>query len=270
MTLVAPGVDVTACVTAPFESSVSAWPAASVAPPRTIFLNVARVPELSGRMISTIASSGPPTSFQLVVLPVQMSVACCVVRFVTPVTSVLVTMIQPCLRTGWSTNALASGDASLLNASTSEFPIWNAPAETCVRPVPEPPPCTSMAEPAQPASYDSLAASTTGCMAVEPPAMTLPCWQSLTGISIALPAGDGDAASDSAALCAAALGPEVLGFVVALPVPPHAATSTPTASVAPANRNGLFTTCSLLCPVTTSVTVRGERQRRVRVVLTLC
>ena len=47
MTLVEPGVAVTAAVTAPFESSVRAWPLASVAPPRTICLNTARVPELA-------------------------------------------------------------------------------------------------------------------------------------------------------------------------------------------------------------------------------
>ena len=45
MTLVRPGVAWTAVVTAPFESSVRAWPVASSAPPRTIFLNVARVPD---------------------------------------------------------------------------------------------------------------------------------------------------------------------------------------------------------------------------------
>jgi hypothetical protein len=62
-------------------------------------LNVARVPDEAGRMIRTIAWSGPPTCFQFVVTPVQMSVACWVVRFVTPVTLSLVTMIQPCRAT---------------------------------------------------------------------------------------------------------------------------------------------------------------------------
>ena len=46
---------------------------ASFAPPSTIGLNVARVPDEAGRRIRTIGMSGPPTSFQLVVLPVQMS-----------------------------------------------------------------------------------------------------------------------------------------------------------------------------------------------------
>src|SRR5674476_1694574 len=83
MTLVAPGVPSTAVVTAPFESSVSAWPEASAAPPSTIFLNVARVPDDAGRRIRTIFMSGPPTSFQFVVTPVQIFVAWSVVRFVT-------------------------------------------------------------------------------------------------------------------------------------------------------------------------------------------
>jgi len=46
MTLTAPLVLVTAVVTAPLESSVRVWPpVASVAPPRTSFLKVERVPE---------------------------------------------------------------------------------------------------------------------------------------------------------------------------------------------------------------------------------
>jgi hypothetical protein len=138
MTLVEPGVVDTAVTTAPLESSVSAWPVASVAPPSTIFLKVARVPDDSGRRMSTIGSSGPPTSFQFRVLPVQMSVACWLVRPFTLVTSGLTTMIQPCLATMWSTRPVMFLDSAV----TSELPIWTAPWLTCVRPVPEPPPWT--------------------------------------------------------------------------------------------------------------------------------
>ena len=74
-----------------------------------------------------MGSSGPPTSFQFVVLPVQMSVACWLVRPFTPVTSLLTTMIQPCFATTWSTRADASGDCSFSAALTSELPIWTAP-----------------------------------------------------------------------------------------------------------------------------------------------
>ena len=119
---------VTAAGTAPLESSVRVWPPVSSATLlRTIFLNVARVPEEAGRRITTIGISGPPTAFQFVVLPVQMSAAWAVVRFVTPVTPLLVTMIQPCLATMWSTRASASGVASFEAARTSLAPIWTAP-----------------------------------------------------------------------------------------------------------------------------------------------
>src|SRR6476659_1428348 len=84
MTLVEPGVDLTACATAPFESSWTEALVASVAPPSTIFLNVARVPEPSGRMIKTTGSLGPPTALQLVSWPVHRAVAWALVRFVTP------------------------------------------------------------------------------------------------------------------------------------------------------------------------------------------
>src|SRR4051812_45953085 len=153
MTLVAPGVPATDVVTAPFESSVSAWPAASSWPPSTIFLKVARVPDDAGRMIRTIAWSGPPTSFQFVVLPVQMSVACWVVRLVTPVTLGLLTMIQPCLAMMWSTSWEASSGLSLSSALTSLSPMFTAPWRTCVSPVPDPPPWTLTVEPAQAAAY---------------------------------------------------------------------------------------------------------------------
>ena len=77
MTLTAPSVVVTAVVTAPLESWVRVWPpVASVLPPRTMLLKVERVPDEAGRKISTIGRSGPPTWFQLVSLPVQMSMFC--------------------------------------------------------------------------------------------------------------------------------------------------------------------------------------------------
>ena len=93
--------------------------------------------------------SGPPTSFQFVVTPVQIFVAWSVVRFVTPVTSGLFTMTQPWTATWWSTSVAASAGWSLDSAVTSELPIWTAPWRTCVRPVPEPPPWTWMVAPGQ-------------------------------------------------------------------------------------------------------------------------
>src|SRR5262249_40864884 len=85
---------------------------------------------------------------------VQMSVACWVVRLVTPVTSGLVTMIQPCLATMWSTRPAASGVASLDSAVTSLLPIWMAPWLTWGRPGPEPPPRPPSAGPAPAATRD--------------------------------------------------------------------------------------------------------------------
>src|SRR4051812_26641239 len=97
----------------------------------------------------TIGSSGPPTSFQFVTLPVQMSVACAEVRPLTPVTSGLTTITQPCLATTWSLSAPASVGWSFDSAVTSELPIWIAPWLTWVRPVPEPPPWTWTCAPGQ-------------------------------------------------------------------------------------------------------------------------
>src|SRR3954451_3955515 len=187
MTLVAPGVPATDVVTAPFESSVSAWPAASSWPPSTIFLKVARVPDDAGRMIRTIAWSGPPTSFQFVVLPVQMSVACWVVRLVTPVTLGLLTITQPCLAMMWSTSWEASSGLSLSSALTSLSPMFTAPWRTCVSPVPDPPPWTLTVEPAQAAAYCFPAASTTGWSAVDPAAVVEPVTHAGAAM---LPAGD--------------------------------------------------------------------------------
>src|ERR1700704_1752562 len=175
MTLVEPGVVFTAAVTAPFESSVSVVPpVASVAPPRTIFLKVDRVPDDAGRKMRTICWSLPPTSFQLVTLPVQMAVAGWVVRFVTPVTALLTTMTQPWRATTWSTSWAASSGLSLESALTSESPICTAPWRTWVRPVPDPPPWTETVDPEQAATYFLATASTSGWRAVEPDAVMLP------------------------------------------------------------------------------------------------
>src|SRR5450759_1903092 len=198
MTLTAPSVLVMAVVTAPLESSVRVWPpVASVAPPRTSFLKVERVPEEDGRKIRTIGRSGPPTAFQLVTLPVQTSMFCWVVRLVTPVTSLLVTTIQPWRATMWSTRLLASGVDSLLAAVTSELPIWMDPLATWLRPVPEPPPLTVMVEPEQALTYCLAAASTSGWRAVDPAAGTLPVTQVTPGAATgAEPAGVGDVPAD--------------------------------------------------------------------------
>ena len=45
--------------------------------------NVARDPELAARLIIEIVKSGPPTSFQLVILPVKIWCNCSVVRLLT-------------------------------------------------------------------------------------------------------------------------------------------------------------------------------------------
>src|ERR1035437_3531069 len=186
MTPTAPSVLVTAVVTAPFESSVRVWPpVASVTPPRTSFLKVARVPDDCGRKISTIAMSGPPTSFQLVVLPVQMATCCAVVRLVMPVTSLFETTIQPWRATIWSTSLAASGVASWDSAVTSESPIWTEPPATWLSPVPEPPPLTTIVAPVQPLTYCLAAASTSGCKAVEPAAVMLPVTHATDGAALA-------------------------------------------------------------------------------------
>ena len=57
---------------------------ASSFPSNAYFWNVALVPEDSGRVTRTISSSGPPTSFQFVVLPVKMEISCSFVRLLTP------------------------------------------------------------------------------------------------------------------------------------------------------------------------------------------
>src|ERR1035437_1353677 len=187
MTLTAPSVLLTAVVTVPFESSVRVWPpVASVALWRTKFLKVARVPDEAGRKIRTIGRSGPPTWFQLVSLPVQTSVSCWVVRLVTPVTSLLVTTIQPWRATMWSTSLAASGALSLLSAVTSESPIWTPPAATWVSPVPDPPPLMVMVAPTQAAAYCLAAASTRGCRAVEPEAVMLPVTHVVVAAGVAV------------------------------------------------------------------------------------
>ncbi len=52
-----------------------------------------------------------------------------------------------------------------------------APVATWVRPVPEPPPWTLIVAPAHSLAYALAAASTTGCMAVDPAAVMLPATQ---------------------------------------------------------------------------------------------
>src|SRR3954447_19655170 len=170
-------------------------------------------------MIRTIAWSGPPTSFQLVTLPVQMSVACWVLRLVTPLTLGFTTMTQPCLATMWSTSCDASSGLSLSSALTSLSPMLTAPWRTWVRPVPDPPPWTLTVEPAHAAAYCFPAASTTGLSAVDPAAVVEPVTHAAAAM---LPAGD-IATDDAPAVDA------VVGAGVAPALELHAATTKPAA-----------------------------------------
>src|SRR5450759_1874955 len=255
MTLTAPSVLVTAVVTAPFESSVRVCPpVASVALPRTSFLKVERVPEEDGRKIRTIGRSGPPTAFQLVTLPVQMSMFCWVVRLVTPVTSLLVTTIQPWRAMMWSTRLLASGVDSLPTGVTSESPIWMEPPATCVRPVPEPPPLTVIVEPGQAFTYCLAAASTSGWRAVDPAAVMLPVTQLIVGAAagaeaagVAAGVAAVDAAVDGAAV-GARVGADVEAGVGDAPADEHAAANIIAAMAKPPRRRvPLINVVSPLC-----------------------
>ena len=87
-----------------------------------------------------MAWSAPPTSFQLVILPVKMPWSCSMLRLVTP-QSLWATGPMPTTQT-WLSLILARSSAleSLVSAKTSESPICTAPWEICVMPWPEPPP----------------------------------------------------------------------------------------------------------------------------------
>ena len=59
-----------------------------------VLANTARVPELRGRLTTTILRSPPPASFQFFSLAAKTSRSCCAVRFFTPVAG-LVTIAKP-------------------------------------------------------------------------------------------------------------------------------------------------------------------------------
>ena len=149
---------------------------ASVAPPSAYFLNVALVPEDSGRVIRTIDSSAPPTSFQFVILPVKISVSCCFVRFLTPpaVTSLFTIGAIVTTHTLWSTSCDAFEASSFSAASTSELPILTVPSATCLSPSPEPPASIVIFTSGCFSLNKSAASSTSGFNADEPAAVMLP------------------------------------------------------------------------------------------------
>ena len=148
-----------------------------------------------------------------------------------PVTSLLTTMTQPWRATTWSTSVAAVAASSLDSAVTSLLPIWTVPPATCVRPVPDPPPCTLTVEPEHAATYCLAAASTRGWRAVEPAAVMLPATQL---IAAALAAVDGavEAAVDGA------LDAAVEGAVVVV-LPPQAANRTVAARASAPMRLGV-------------------------------
>ena len=161
---------------------------ASAAPPIAYFLNVALVPDDSGRVTRTIASSAPPTSFQLVILPVNMSVSCCVVRSLTPPAVTLLLTIGAIVTTHtlWSTSADAFAASSFSAASTSELPILTVPSDTCLSPSPEPPASIVMFTSGYFSLNASAASSTSGLSADEPAAVMLPV--SSSALAAPLPA----------------------------------------------------------------------------------
>ena len=161
---------------------------ASPAPSSAYFLNVALVPEDSGRVISTIASSAPPTSFQFVILPVKISVSCAFVRFLTPlaVTSLFTIGAIVTTHTLWSTSAEAFVASSFSAASTSELPILTVPSETCLRPSPDPPASIVIFTSGYFSLKRSAASSTSGLSAEEPAAVILPLSFSAFALSFPL------------------------------------------------------------------------------------
>ena len=72
-----------------------------------------------------------------------------------------------------SSSAL-EGSSSFDSAKTSESPICTEPSEICVMPWPEPPPWTVIWTSGLSSMNCSAAASTSGCRAVEPTAVTEP------------------------------------------------------------------------------------------------
>ena len=79
---IAPGVCLTTLTTVPVASSVRPLSLTGT-PPITVLTNTARVPELRGRLTTTIFWSAPPASFQFVTLPEKMSWICFLLRFFT-------------------------------------------------------------------------------------------------------------------------------------------------------------------------------------------
>ena len=127
-------------------------------------------------MISTIASSAPPTSFQLVIFPVKISVSCAFVRFLTPpaVTSLFTIGAIVTTHTLWSTSSAALAASSFSAASTSELPMLTVPSDTCLSPSPEPPASIVMLTSGYFSLKRSAASSTSGFNADEPAAVMLP------------------------------------------------------------------------------------------------
>src|SRR5947209_15212428 len=99
----APGVCFTTDTTVPVASSTSP-DSTSDAPPMTVFLNTARVPELRGRFTTTTFWSAPPACFQLATLPPKMSRSCARVRFFTPADG-LATIAKPTTATRLSVSS---------------------------------------------------------------------------------------------------------------------------------------------------------------------
>src|ERR1035437_5562704 len=192
-----------------------------------------------------------------------MSWFCCVVRFVTPVTSRLVTTIQPWRQTTWSTSELASGVASLVLARTSDSPMLTEPARTWLRPVPEPPPLTVIVAPGHSAAYAVAASWISGWRAVEPEVVMVPVTQLAVGAGVAT--GAVDAATDAmAAAGVAGVGVSVGSAVGVAPVELQAAANIAAAMArAPKLRVPLINSVSPLAGQLTQSTCsqfRGNRQ----------
>ena len=137
----APGVEATIFAAVPEEScSWGLKVSGTLVSPSTAASKVARVPEPDARLITVIAASAPPTSFQLVTSPVKIDFSWSIVRSST-VTSLLTIGPMPTMQTLLS--AIFSRSAvsfTFASANTSELPICTAPWVICVMPWPEPPP----------------------------------------------------------------------------------------------------------------------------------
>ena len=102
----------------------------------------------------------------------KTSCNCWEVKFLTSIFALTIGA-KPTTATLWSVIAEAS-IPDFSSAKISEFPIWKEPAATCVKPTPEPPPCTVTWTPVFFAinSVDDCCAN--GWRAVEPPAIIFP------------------------------------------------------------------------------------------------